>query len=168
MWICGADALLLSLSSWYCWRISWKYVIRSVWMDKVLDYYPLTADFCMAPNLLLEVDLTWWVPKFNHQSGFPTDWPSSWGVTVHTGILQSLISLSEQQCVIRGSPEGSATGAVHNVLQTRGLWCCASPEGRSSQQRAEARRESLVILLFPKLSRHSNLPVYCFLRLDLR
>lgn len=32
-----------------------------------------------------------------------------------------VISLSEQQYVIQGSPEGSATGAVHNALRTQGL-----------------------------------------------
>lgn len=44
--------------------------LSSVYMVKVLDYYPLTADFCMAPNLLSEVDLTWRVPKYNHQLWF--------------------------------------------------------------------------------------------------
>lgn len=32
-----------------------------------------------------------------------------------------VISLSEQQYVIQGSPEGSGAGAVHSVLQTQEL-----------------------------------------------
>lgn len=59
-----------------------------------------------------------------------------------------VISLSEQRYAIQGSPEGSGAGAVHSVLQTQELWCCASPEDRSSQQRVEARRGSLVMPLF--------------------
>lgn len=44
-----------------------------VYTVKVLDYYPQAVDACMAPNLLLEVDVMWQVQNVMINSVFSTD-----------------------------------------------------------------------------------------------